>query len=79
MQRLQVKLLGGLGGDALHRRPLDRLGGRLRIAEIILLSLRLRWCAPTQASMPIKQGGMLANRISTWLRDHLCRSTTAPR
>src|SRR4030095_15327583 len=41
--------------------------------------MRLRWCAPTQASMPTRQGGMLANRISTWLRDHLCRSTTAPR
>jgi hypothetical protein len=24
--------------------------------------------------MPIKQGGMLANRAFTWPRDHFCRS-----
>ena len=29
--------------------------------------------------MPIRQGGILANRASTWLRDHFCRSTIAPR
>ena len=29
--------------------------------------------------MPIRHGGILANRASTWLRDHLCRSTIAPR
>src|ERR1043165_531847 len=29
--------------------------------------------------MPIRHGGMLANRASTWPRDHLCRSTIAPR
>ncbi len=33
---------------------------------------------PTQASIPIRQGGMLANRDSTWPRDHFCRSTMAP-
>jgi hypothetical protein len=29
--------------------------------------------------MPIRHGGMLATRASIWLRDHFCRSTTAPR
>src|SRR3954468_19296488 len=29
--------------------------------------------------MPIRQGGMLARRASTWPRDHFCRSTMAPR
>ncbi len=29
--------------------------------------------------MPIRHGGRLASRISTWLRDHFCRSTMAPR
>src|SRR5262245_579250 len=43
------------------------------------VSLRLRWCAPTQASMPMRQGGRLASRASTWPRDHFWRSTIAPR
>src|SRR6516162_10261610 len=43
------------------------------------MSLRLRWCAPTQASMPIRHGGRLASRASTWPRDHFCRNTKAPR
>ena len=38
---LQVELIRGLGGDELHRRPLYRLGDRLRIAEVVLLSLRI--------------------------------------
>src|SRR5260370_22719239 len=29
--------------------------------------------------MPIRQGGILANRDCTWPRDHFCRSTIAPR
>src|SRR4029077_12270899 len=29
--------------------------------------------------MPTRHGGMLAKRVSTWLRDHFCRSTIAPR
>src|ERR1035437_617430 len=29
--------------------------------------------------MPPRQGGMLANRVSTWPRDHFWRSTMAPR
>src|ERR1700738_4494595 len=29
--------------------------------------------------MPIRQGGILAGRTSTWPRDHFCRSTMAPR
>src|SRR5215468_8224719 len=29
--------------------------------------------------MPIRQGGKLASRTSTWPRDHFCRSTIAPR
>src|SRR5262245_11142969 len=41
MQRLQVQLLGRLGRDELHRRPLHRLGDRLRVAEVVLLSLRI--------------------------------------
>src|SRR5436190_12558073 len=39
MQRLQVELLGGLRGDELHGRALHRLGDRLRITEVVLLSL----------------------------------------
>src|SRR5262245_6259970 len=29
--------------------------------------------------MPIRQGAILASRVSTWPRDHFCRSTIAPR
>src|SRR5260221_787115 len=29
--------------------------------------------------MPIRHGGRLASRASTWPRDHFCRSTMAPR
>jgi hypothetical protein len=29
--------------------------------------------------MPIRHGGMLASRVSTWPRDHFCRSAIAPR
>src|SRR6266481_4724214 len=29
--------------------------------------------------MPIRQAGMLESRVSTWPRDHFCRSTIAPR
>src|SRR6266567_1786493 len=29
--------------------------------------------------MPIRHAGRLANRASTWPRDHFCRSTSAPR
>src|SRR6266403_2176591 len=32
-----------------------------------------------QASMPIRHGGRLASRASTWPRDHFWRSTRAPR
>ena len=38
---LQVELIGGLRRHELHRRPLHRLGDRLRIAEVVLLSLRV--------------------------------------
>jgi hypothetical protein len=34
-----IELLGGLGCDELHGRALHRLGDRLRIAEVVLLSL----------------------------------------
>jgi hypothetical protein len=37
VQRLQVELIGRLGGDELHRRALHRLSNRLRIAEIVFL------------------------------------------
>src|SRR5215472_3007330 len=29
--------------------------------------------------MPIRHGDILAKRASTWLRDHFCRNTIAPR
>src|ERR1700746_536056 len=32
-----------------------------------------------RASMPIRHGGRLVSRASTWPRDHFCRSTIAPR
>ena len=41
VQRLQVELIGGLRRHELHRRPLHRLGNRLRITEVVLLSLRV--------------------------------------
>src|SRR5215468_7963977 len=37
VQRLQVKLIGRLGGDKLHRRALHRFSDRLGIAEIVFL------------------------------------------
>jgi hypothetical protein len=40
VQGLQVKLVGGLGRNELHGRALYRLGDRLRIAEVVLLSFR---------------------------------------
>jgi hypothetical protein len=48
--------------------PLEE--GRTYLAGISLaswpsdVSLRLRWCAPTQASMPIRHGGRLESRTS---------------
>jgi hypothetical protein len=42
MRRLQVELLGCLGGDEFHRRPLHRLGDGFRVAEVVLLSLTIR-------------------------------------
>jgi hypothetical protein len=41
VQRLQVELFDGLPRDELHRRTLHRLGNRLRVAEIVLLPLRI--------------------------------------
>ena len=41
MQRLQVELIGGLRRDELHRWPLHRLGNRLSITEVVLLSFRI--------------------------------------
>jgi hypothetical protein len=41
VQSLQVQLISGLRGHELHRRALDRLGDCLRIAEVVLLSLRV--------------------------------------
>ena len=41
MERLQVELIGRLRRHELHRRPLHRFGDRLRIAEVVLLSLRI--------------------------------------
>jgi hypothetical protein len=39
VQPLQVELVGGLGCNKLHGRALHCLGDRLRIAEVVLLSL----------------------------------------
>src|SRR4030081_2693505 len=41
VQRLQVELIRGLRRHELHRRPLHRFGNRLRIPEVVLLSLRI--------------------------------------
>src|SRR5688572_15002925 len=41
VQRLQVELIRGLGGNERHRWPLHRFGNRLRIPEVVLLSLRI--------------------------------------
>jgi hypothetical protein len=37
VQRLQVELLGRLGGDEFHCRALHCLGDRFRVAEIVFL------------------------------------------
>ena len=42
MQRLQVELLGCLGGNKFHRRTLYRLRNRFAVAEVILLSFCIR-------------------------------------
>src|SRR5262249_48706105 len=42
VERLQVELLGALRRDELHGRALHRLSDGLRIAAIVLLSLRIR-------------------------------------
>ena len=39
MHRLQVQLFGSLRCHKLHRRALNGLGDRLRITEVVLLSL----------------------------------------
>ena len=39
VQRLQVQLIGGLRGHEPHRRALDGLGDRLRVAEVVLLPI----------------------------------------
>ena len=49
VQRLQVELIGGLCRHKLHRRPLHRLGDRLRITKIVLL-FRRRYLHPAIAS-----------------------------
>ena len=41
MQRLQVELVGGLGGDELHGRALHCLGDRLRVSIVVLLTFRI--------------------------------------
>jgi hypothetical protein len=42
VERLQVELLGGLCRHELHGRALHRLGDRLGVSEVILLSLGIR-------------------------------------
>jgi hypothetical protein len=42
VERLQIKLLGGLCRDELHGRALDCLGDRLGVPEVILLSPGIR-------------------------------------
>src|SRR5437868_2037840 len=41
MQRLQVELIGSLRRHELHRWPLYCLSDRLRVVEVVLLSLRI--------------------------------------
>ena len=42
MQRLQVELVDTLGRNELHRRALHRLGDRLGVAIVILLTFAIR-------------------------------------
>ena len=42
MQPLKIKLFDCLDGDKLHSGTQHRLGNRFRVAEVILLSLRIR-------------------------------------
>jgi NAD(P)-dependent dehydrogenase (short-subunit alcohol dehydrogenase family) len=48
-------------------------------ARVVSVSSTGHLFSPTQASMPIRHGGILAKRASTRPRDHFCRSTIAPR
>ena len=41
MKRLKVELISGLRRNELHRWTLHRFANRLRIAEVVLLSLRI--------------------------------------
>src|SRR4029077_17345054 len=41
MESLQVELFGGLSRHKFHRGALDRLSDCLRVAEVVLLSLRV--------------------------------------
>jgi hypothetical protein len=41
MQRLQIELLGRLGGNEAHGRALHGFGDRLRIAEVVLVALQV--------------------------------------
>jgi hypothetical protein len=50
VQRLQVELLGCLGGDEFHRRALYRLGDRFAVAEIVLLPARWQPSTSTNRS-----------------------------
>jgi hypothetical protein len=42
VQRLQIKLVCGFGGDEFHRRTLHRLGDCLRVAEVVFLPFAVR-------------------------------------
>ena len=42
MQPLKIKLFDRLDGDKLHGGTPHRLGNRFRVAEVVLLSLRIR-------------------------------------
>src|SRR5712691_309513 len=70
-------------GDQLFVRPAPHVSHRMRqIAEFQDKNgsmLRGQPANPRANSAQLILSGMLANRDSTWPRDHFCRSTIAPR
>jgi hypothetical protein len=91
MQRLQVQLLGRLGRNELHRGPLHRLGDRLRVAEVVLLSLRIRAnvlcrhqpdimpeCLELPAQMMRTNAGLHADQARCYVGEPRCHLPARP-
>jgi hypothetical protein len=70
-----VNYFGSASGKLIERDFTPRTAQKLRDPQRDPLGVSDR---TTQASMPMRQGGRLARRLSTWPRDHFCPRTMAP-